>query len=89
MRWLVLRVEGGMDNAKVVDAIRNAAARRSLAARLGSGGVDQSHLREQVRIFDGELHYRVTPQKIYLSMLLHDARQLRANDAVPVRLWVH
>ncbi|MFK2892381.1 MASE1 domain-containing protein [Dyella flagellata] len=87
MRWLVVRIEGVMDDAKVARAIHDAEGRRSLTAKLGASGLDRDQLREQVRIFDGELHYHCGVERIRLSVLLHDARA-SADDAAPVRLWV-
>jgi glucose-6-phosphate-specific signal transduction histidine kinase len=89
MRWLLVRVEGVMDDARVARAIHNAADRGSLAAKLGASGLDRDQLREQVRVFDGELHYRGKPERAILSMLLHDARRADVENAPPVRLWVH
>jgi hypothetical protein len=89
MRWLVLRVEGIMDNARVARAIHSAADRTGLAPKLGASGLDRDQLRDQVRIFDGELHYRCSSERVVLSMLLHDARRVAADDSTVVRLWVH
>ncbi|RUL76696.1 MASE1 domain-containing protein [Dyella choica] len=89
MRWLVLRVEGAMDDAKVARAIHNVVDRRSLATKLGASGMDRHRLREQVRIFDGELHYCCRPERVRLTVLLHDARKASTDDAASMRLWVH
>lgn len=89
MRWLVVRVEGHMDDAKVACAIHNTANRKGLAAKLGASGLDRDQLLEQVRIFDGELHYRLKAERVILSMLLHDARRVSSHVADPVRLWVY
>ena len=88
MRWLVVRVEGSMDDAKVARAIHNATDRQRLPVKLGASGLDRDQLSELVRIFDGELHYRAGAERMSVTMLLHDARRV-SHDSTPVRLWVH
>jgi two-component system, NarL family, sensor histidine kinase FusK len=88
MRWLVVRVEGSMDDMRVARAIHNAEDRKRLAVRLGATGLDVGELSEQARIFDGELHQRKDSTHMRVTVLLHDA-QRAVHEGAPVRLWVH
>jgi hypothetical protein len=92
-RWVLVRVEGSMDDAKVVREIHAASDRRRLATKLGAMGLDMAELRDHVRLFDGELHHRTGHERMRVTMLLHDPMEGRQRHeqraSARVRLWVH
>jgi two-component system, NarL family, sensor histidine kinase FusK len=88
-RWVFIGIEASMDEAKVAHAVHHAMGRRLFATKLGTNGMTPDSLRDQVGIFDGELHYRSNDAHTRITMLLHDTRRVSEKNAAPVRLWVH
>jgi two-component system, NarL family, sensor histidine kinase FusK len=90
-RWVVLRVEGALDDTGVANAVYLTEERQRLASKLGASALDVAEMRDQVRIFDGQLHLRMPGEKLRITALLHDATQeVRSSKAAsaPLRLWV-
>lgn len=90
-RWVVLRVEGSLDETGVANAVYLSEERQRLASKLGATALDVTEMRDQVRIFDGVLHTRKPQNKLQITALLHDAaRDVRSAKPArtPLRLWV-
>ncbi|QAU24448.1 hypothetical protein EO087_10990 [Dyella sp. M7H15-1] len=90
-RWVVLRVEGSLDETGVANAVYLSEERQRLASKLGASALDVVEMRDQVRIFDGVLHTRTPGNKLQVTALLHDAaREVRSSKpaSAPLRLWV-
>jgi two-component system, NarL family, sensor histidine kinase FusK len=89
-RWVVLRVEGSLDETGVANAVYLTEERQRLAAKLGASALDVTQLRDHVRIFDGVLHTRMPRNKLRMTALLHDAaREVQSSKpTAPLRLWV-
>jgi two-component system, NarL family, sensor histidine kinase FusK len=90
-RWVVLRVEGALDEAGVANAVYYSEERQRLAQKLGASALDAAQMRDHVRIFDGFLHIRTSGARLQVTALLHDATQeVRSSktSSTPLRLWV-
>jgi glucose-6-phosphate-specific signal transduction histidine kinase len=91
-RWVVLRVEGILEETSVASAVYHSEQRKRLAAKLGASNLDVPEIRDHVSIFDGLLHVRMPAGRLRLTVLLHDAVQeesgLDFRPAPPLRLWV-
>lgn len=93
-RWIVLRVEGVLENTGVANAVYYSEQRKRLAAKLGASGFDIPEIKDQVQIFGGGLRLRTPQDRLSLTILLHDVRspeaeqQLLLSGAAPLRLWV-
>ncbi|GLQ47415.1 hypothetical protein GCM10007862_24660 [Dyella lipolytica] len=70
VHWVVLRVEGIMEKAQINDAVYDTSERQLLASKLGSHGFGLDTLRNHARLFDGELHERITLKGIRHTYLL-------------------
>jgi len=91
-RWVVLRVEGVLDDTGVATAVYFSGERERLAAKLGASTLDVPEMRDHVSIFDGVLHTRTPKGKLRVTALLHDVPQQEAQRpaaaSTPLRLWV-
>jgi two-component system, NarL family, sensor histidine kinase FusK len=90
-RWVVLRVEGSLDENGVANAVYLSEERQRLATKLGASALDVAEMRDHVRIFDGVLHTRMPRNKLQVTALLLDAaREVQSSKPVstPMRLWV-
>jgi hypothetical protein len=91
-RWVVLRVEGVLEETGVASAVFHSEERKRLAAKLGASMLDVPELRDHVRIFDGLLHLRMPSGRLQLTALLHDTareeQELELRSAPSLRLWV-
>jgi glucose-6-phosphate-specific signal transduction histidine kinase len=90
-RWVMLRVEGALEDTGVANAVYFTEERQRLAAKLGASALDIPEIRNQVQIFDGVLHVRVPKDRLQLTALLHDAEQevqRPIQASTPLRLWV-
>jgi glucose-6-phosphate-specific signal transduction histidine kinase len=91
-RWVMLRVEGVLEETGVASAVFHSEERKRLAGKLGASMLDIPELRDHVRIFDGSLHVRMPSGQLQITALLHDAvREEQGQDArpaPPLRLWV-
>jgi two-component system, NarL family, sensor histidine kinase FusK len=90
-RWVVLRVEGVLEDTGVANAVYFTEERQRLAVKLGASALDLPEIRNQVQIFDGVLHVRIPKDKLQLTVLLHDAEQevqRPVHATAPLRLWV-
>lgn len=91
-RWVVLRVEGVLEETGVASAVYHSEERRRLASKLGASMLDVPEMRDHVRIFDGMLHVRMPADRLQITTLLHDAMQEEQRPlpdlAPPLRLWV-
>ncbi|RUL70448.1 MASE1 domain-containing protein [Dyella choica] len=91
-RWIVLRVEGVLEETGVASAVFHSEERKRLAAKLGASTLDIPEIRDHARIFDGLLHLRMPADRLQLTALLHDAIQEEQREisrlAPPMRLWV-
>jgi glucose-6-phosphate-specific signal transduction histidine kinase len=91
-RWVVLRVEGVLEETGVASAVYHSEERRRLASKLGASMLDIPEMRDHVRIFDGMLHMRMPADRLQITTLLHDAMQEEQRPlsdlAPPLRLWV-
>jgi two-component system, NarL family, sensor histidine kinase FusK len=91
-RWVLLRVEGILEETGVASAVYHTEERKRLGAKLGASMLDIPEMRDHVRIFDGLLHLRKPAGRLQITALLHDAVQEEqrsmARLAPPLRLWV-
>jgi signal transduction histidine kinase len=91
-RWVVLRVEGLLEETGVASAVYHSEERKRLAAKLGANMLDVPEMRDHVSIFDGVLHLRMPEGQLRITALLHDAVQEEQRPAFapapPLRLWV-
>jgi two-component system, NarL family, sensor histidine kinase FusK len=90
-RWVVLRVEGVLEDTGVANAVYFSEERQRLAAKLGASMLDAPEIRDHVSIFDGVLHMRTPEGKLRITALLHDVpqeAQRPASTPAPLRLWV-
>jgi len=91
-RWVVLRVEGVLEDTGVANAVYFSEERQRLAAKLGASALDVPEMRDNVSIFDGALHLRTPKDRLRITALLHDvpqqAQRSAPTSAAPLRLWV-
>jgi signal transduction histidine kinase len=92
-RWVVLRVEGVLEETGIASAVIHSEERKRLAMKLGASALDIPDIRDHVRIFDGLLHIRMPADRLQLTALLHDAAVREEQEefdrlAPPLRLWV-
>jgi len=91
-RWVVLRVEGVLEETGVASAVYHSDERKRLGAKLGASMLDIPEMRDHVHIFDGLLHLRMPQGHLQITALLHDAVQeeqsVESRSAPPLRLWV-
>lgn len=91
-RWVVLRVEGVLEETGIASAVYHSEERKRLAAKLGASMLDIPEMRDHVSIFNGMLHVRRPSGCLQITTLLHDAMQEeQVSDARPapsLRLWV-
>ncbi|WP_233842742.1 hypothetical protein [Dyella sp. 2HG41-7] len=91
-RWVMLRVEGVLEETGVANAVYHSEERKRLATKLGASMLDIPEMRDHVRIFDGYLHLRMPSNRLRITVLLHDAVQEEQRPvsrlAPPLRLWV-
>jgi len=91
-RWIVLRVEGVLEETGVASAVYHSEERKRLAAKLGASMLDIPEMRDHVRVFDGMFHVRMPTDRLRLTALLHDAIREEQGEiarlAPPLRLWV-
>lgn len=91
-RWVVLRVEGMLEETGVASAVYHSEERKRLATKLGASMLDIPEMRDHVNIFDGQLHLRMPADRLQVTILLQDAIQEEQRSvpdlAPPLRLWV-
>jgi two-component system, NarL family, sensor histidine kinase FusK len=90
-RWVVLRVEGVLEDTGVANAVYFTNERQRLAVKLGASTLDLPEMRDHVSIFDGGLHLRTPKGKLRITALLHDMPQEAQKPvaaSAPLRLWV-
>jgi two-component system, NarL family, sensor histidine kinase FusK len=90
-RWVMLRVEGVLEDTGVANAVYFSEERQRLASKLGASGLDVPEMRDNVGIFDGQLHLRTPNDRLRITMLLHDVpqeSQRPVSASAPLRLWV-
>jgi two-component system, NarL family, sensor histidine kinase FusK len=91
-RWVVLRVEGVLEDTGVANAVYFSGERQRLAAKLGASALDVSEMRYHLGIFDGVLHLRTPGDRIRITALLNDvaqeAQKPASASAPRLRLWV-
>lgn len=90
-RWVVIRVDGQLDENDVANAVYFTDHRRNLAAKLGTNLVSVDEMRSHVQAFDGGLHVRTSPGRVIVTALLHShvAEVQKAKASAPLRLWVN
>lgn len=93
-RWVVIRVEGILEDTGVANAVYFTEERQRLGSKLGASALDVPAMRDNVSIFDGALHLRTSKDRLRITALLHDASQEQeaqrsaSHSAAPLRLWV-
>lgn len=91
-RWVMVCVEGVLEETGVASAVYHSEERRRLAAKLGASMLDIPEMRDHVSIFNGALHLRMPKDKLRITALLHDAVQEESRPvsslAPQIRLWV-
>ncbi|GAB2579123.1 MASE1 domain-containing protein [Dyella jejuensis] len=88
-RWVVLRVEGILEDTGVANAVYLSEERQRLASKLGASALDVAEMRDHVSIFDGGMHVRRPQDRLQITVLLQDITQeARRVPSAPVRLWV-
>lgn len=70
--WLYLSVEGVTDENAIAESVLKSNGRQQLAARLGALGMEASDMREQARIFEGDLRSKWKPGHVRISAIVHD-----------------
>jgi signal transduction histidine kinase len=90
-RWVVVRVEGLLDENEVANAIYFSESRRDLAAKLGANSASIEEMRTHAEAFDGKLHVRSLDRRALVTALLHShvAEAQKEKAAAPLRLWVN
>jgi two-component system, NarL family, sensor histidine kinase FusK len=93
-RWVVIRVEGILEDTGIANAVYFVEERKRLGAKLGAGALDVPAMRDQVSIFDGMLHLRASKDNLRITAFLHDSSQEQevqksaSQDTGSMRLWV-
>lgn len=90
-RWVVLRVEGILEDTGVANAVYFSEERHRLAAKLGASALDIPEIRDHVGIFDGMLHVRTSQNRLRITALLLDSSremQRSISAPAPLQLWV-
>lgn len=89
--WVVVRVEGLMDENEVANAVYFSEHRRNLAAKLGTNLIGVEEMRTHALAFDGQIHARSTPSGVMVTALLHShaAEVQKKKASAPLRLWVN
>lgn len=90
-RWVVLRVDGVMDERSIARSIYHSADREMVTPRLGAQSIEFKDLREFAGLFNGEARIRTVRGQMRIAVLLHDpVRELQdVNEAAkPLPLWV-
>ncbi|HTV86022.1 MAG TPA: MASE1 domain-containing protein [Dyella sp.] len=83
-RWAVLRVEGLASRGDINDPVYKKHESQQLASKLGANGLGISAMRDHVRLYDGELHVRTSPDKLQITALMQDAnRKPRESPMAP------
>ncbi|GLQ99673.1 hypothetical protein GCM10007863_40930 [Dyella mobilis] len=88
-RIVALRVEGLLEDGLANDSFVLEGQQNQLASKLGATGLDLHQLRDNARLFDGELHVRANPKSLRITTLLIDAAQKEKEHSTssPFRLW--
>jgi two-component system, NarL family, sensor histidine kinase FusK len=90
-RWVVVRVEGYLDNNDVAKGVYFGEHRRDLATKLGAHLASVTEMRAHAQAFDGVLHLRSDAHRMAVTTLLHSqsegVRKQKASE--PLRLWVN
>lgn len=68
-RWAVLRVKGDRSGTQV---LLREQEQELLRSRLGANGLALWNIRDQARLYSGDLHLRITPENFRVTMLLQD-----------------
>lgn len=90
-RWVVLRVEGTLEQPSTANAVYLSGERHWLPSTLGASALELTEMRDQVSIFDGILHTEVFREGLRITALLHDATHevpRSMASVTPLRLWV-
>jgi len=90
-RWIMLRIDGMLNEKAVARNICLASERERVAPKLGAYTLDFQELRSLIRLFDGELRIQEKADKVRVTALLFDGVQRERESAVtfaPARLWV-
>ena len=88
-RVVVLRVEGRVEEGFGKETFPFDGQKSQLASKLGASKLTLHQLRDNARLFNGELHVRATAQKIRLTLLLVDTEQKERERHAPspFSLW--
>lgn len=90
-RWVMLRVDGVMDERSVARSVYHFAGRELVTPRLGAQSLEIKDLREFAGLFNGEARVRSMRGQTRITVLLHDpVRELQYFEkaAKPLPLWV-
>lgn len=90
--WVVLRVDGMLDEYQVAYGILQAKERQRLAPKLGTSPKTDSELQLLARLFQGNARFRAIPTGIRFTALLSDATSRSSNQnrlVENVRLWAN
>jgi two-component system, NarL family, sensor histidine kinase FusK len=90
-RWVVIRVEGHLNDNEVANAVYFTEHRRDLSAKLGTNVASVEEMRSHTRLFGGNTHVRSKADRVTVTALLHSrAEEVRKRKAsAPLRLWVN
>jgi len=89
--WVVLRIKSERDNARVAEAVLHAEERQRVAPKLGATISTMDELQTWMRVFDGKLRVRNSPDRMRVSALLCDASTQTQEQRIPIKpvhLWV-
>jgi two-component system, NarL family, sensor histidine kinase FusK len=70
--WVLLRLDGVLDDTNIANAIFHSRQREHLASTLGALFLQVDELRDLIRLFDGELRVRPSKENVRMSVLLRD-----------------
>ena len=89
-RWVVIRVDGLLDENEMTGNVYFSEHRRELAAKLGTNLISVEEMRSHAQAFDGQLHVKSMPHRIMLTALFHShaAEVQKGKASAPLRLWV-
>ena len=91
-RWVVLRLEGALQEPQISDPSYKKLECQYLAARFGANGLGLASMRDHARLYEGELHVKSTHEKLRITFLLQDVRKRereRSTAPAQTHLWVN
>lgn len=81
--WVVMRITGlhEPDFAHINDPVFKTAGRERITQKLGAHGLSITAMRDQARLYDGEMHVKSSKNRVQLTALFHDTQKGRETSA--------